>query len=598
MTKNKKMIILCAIIIAVVLIICTVILVLALNTDMFKSKNELLSNYIVKNVEYISEAATKLGDIDNNSMLDGKKYTSTTNIKLNYTSNVSTNDENKDNSINNYTCVMEGKTDNTKNYDYQDIKIMDNQSEEKAHLEYLKDDNNYGIKLSDLFNQYISVDNNNLSQVYEKVTNGDSTYIPDNIPELKELGESIQFTEEEKSVLENKYGDILKNQFEIGNITKENNKIINVNEKDIKTTSYTLTLTREEINDIFLKLLEEVKQEDIILSKLDKLDEVLNFYNTIVNSNETSNLKGDFVSKVEKTIKNINETNIGQEETEVIVYVKGKNVLRTQINYPEYELDIDCSENEYIRLTTQKIATSESNTYTVTYNDNETKLDIKNNKNGDVEELEISETMQASENDMQNDIVIIHSKGTNRTSVTINREINFVDELSDLPEVKEEDKIKLNDLDKETTSKLVDRIKGAANEKIKATFVNNEKEDFNTILKAVGILKESQTIESTGITETEKNRYNSQFEILQGEDLNGENIITSLKAIQKHISGIEVASNTKLKIKLEKNKANEEVFNQLTDFIEANKQMIYNVKIEYDENGIAKYMVLDLVIEE
>ena len=42
-------------------------------------------------------------------------------------------------------------------------------------------------------------------------------------------------------------------------------------------------------------------------------------------------------------------------------------------------------------------------------------------------------------------------------------------------------------------------------------------EDIAKVLQVIGIMKEEQVLQA-GITQTERNRFNSQFEILQGEN--------------------------------------------------------------------------------
>ena len=108
-------------------------------------------------------------------------------------------------------------------------------------------------------------------------------------------------------------------------------------------------------------------------------------------------------------------------------------------------------------------------------------------------------------------------------------------------------------------------------------------EDVGELGKAMGLIKEQDTIEANGITETEKSRFNSQFEILQGEDLKSDTILDLIDAIQDNLVDLEVISNTELKLKLDRLDKNEEVATTLSAFIEENKNKIYNAKVEYDE---------------
>lgn len=598
MSKKKRIAIISIIVAIIVLIIITTLVVLYLNTDIFKSNQSLFIKYIMQNADNIDNTVQNLEN--NNNILDNKKYTSTTNVKLNYTENTGTSSESSKNSINHYSLLMEGKTDKEAGYNFQNIKVLENNEEEKMHLEYIQDNNTYGIKFSDLFNQYILVDNYNLKDVYKNINENTTeiSSVPDSIPDLENLKEALKFSREESDSLKEKYKNILEVEFQKGKITKKTNQIITVNGQDIKTTAYSINLTIEQINNIYLKLLEEIKQDDIILSKLDNINKILNSYSLVINSNKQVSLKETYVKKIQKRIDEINKTNIGQEETQIIVYTKNKDTIRTQINYPDYEINLDFLKNQYVQLKIQKIDAIETKTITLNYNDTAVELGIDENKDGKVKGVNISKTTQTDGNNIKDNIIIKYENGTNKIEANVDRNITLMDELKDIPEIKEESKIKLNDLDKDTTKQLIEKINSAITEKINTTFVNNEKEDFNKILKTIGIIQDVQTIEATGgVTESEKNRYNSQFEILQGENLTGENIISSLQAAQNSINGIEVVSNTELKVNLERNKKNEAVVNQLIDFVKEKSQVKYNVKIEYDENGLAKYIVLNLVTE-
>jgi len=180
--------------------------------------------------------------------------------------------------------------------------------------------------------------------------------------------------------------------------------------------------------------------------------------------------------------------------------------------------------------------------------------------------------------------------GTNKIETYIEQKINLTDKLIDLPKINNNNAIKINDLDKEATKELVNRIKIALNQKIDTTFVNNEREDFVSILKVLGIKRDIQEIQPIGVTDAERDRYNSQFDILQGENLKGKDIITAINAIKGNINKIDIISDTELKIKLVKLKSNsnDDVVKQLIEFLEKNSDKVYNIKIDYDENGLAQ----------
>lgn len=118
-----------------------------------------------------------------------------------------------------------------------------------------------------------------------------------------------------------------------------------------------------------------------------------------------------------------------------------------------------------------------------------------------------------------------------------------------------------------------------------------EQQDLIEILKTIGIVKENQVIETIGITETERNRYNSKFEILEGQNLESTKIFTILEAIKDNLVGYEVVSGTELRLNIDRYENKQEALTTLNTFFEENKNRKYNITIEYDEttglvNGI------------
>lgn len=57
---------------------------------------------------------------------------------------------------------------------------------------------------------------------------------------------------------------------------------------------------------------------------------------------------------------------------------------------------------------------------------------------------------------------------------------------------------------------------------------------------------------------------------------------------------MKVVSNEELKLELDKTKGNEEISEVLKEFLSKDKNATYNIKIEYDENKLAKYINLTI----
>ena len=145
----------------------------------------------------------------------------------------------------------------------------------------------------------------------------------------------------------------------------------------------------------------------------------------------------------------------------------------------------------------------------------------------------------------------------------------------------------------------MNKITTATEEKINQLKETIKIDDLTKVLNAIGVVKEKDNIEGQGISETEKNRFNSQFELLKAENLEKKDVINMIDIIKNNLIGIEVTSNTTLKLKISRNEYNEEISQTLTKYIENMKNEKYDISIEYDEQtGLVKYVVLNIVDQD
>lgn len=591
MPRKKRRTIIIVSIVLVIAIIATALALLYLNTDMLKSNQTLFMKYIGKNVENLDKNISDIGNKEINSLLEQNKYTSNTDIKVNYTQDIGTTSENTDNVINQLKINAEGQTDKANGYQYQDIKLLQ-EGNEVFRVEYIQNDNTYGLRFSDLFKQYILVDNANLKDLYQKMGYSEEQVeeTPDQINWQSDFLDMFTLTENEKQNLQNKYIGILVEGISKENFSKQLDVTITIDGKSVYTNSYTLTLTKEQLNNIYINILEELKQDEIILGKIENIQNKIN----------NSNLKDEFISDIENTIDEINKNNIGQDETKIIVYENQKNTVRTEIKTTDYEISLDCLKEEdgnYMQLDVNKKDKEEK--ITLKNATNELNLEISDTEGTNTKTTRLTQKTKAEGEKCSRNSIATYNDGSNKVEATIQENMQVVNEFEEAVSLDNTNSIKLNDLEGEELGGILDKVQVALKEKMDQLATTISQEDLTTILKSLGIMQEEQKIEATGVTEIEKNRFNSQFEMLKGENLKGESILSLIEAIKGNLTNFEVVSNTELKLKIEKNNSNEEIANTLTTFIEENKNKDYNVDIEYDdETGLINYIVLTIVTKQ
>lgn len=603
--KKRRAIIIVSIILVIIIIVVALAL-LYLNTDMFKSNDTLFAKYIGQNVENIEALYKEIGKSEYQDLLQQSKYTTETQVKVNYAENIGTSSESTQNSINLLKLKINGQTDHSNNYNYQDIRLLNNERE-VSKVVYIQKDNLYGIQFSDLFEQYILVENGKMREVLKKAgyTEEELAEIPNQIEfDFHEFIDILNFSEEEKQSLKTKYLDVINHNISKENFSKQTNQVVQIDGKNINTNAYILTVTIEQLNNIYIQMLEEVKQDEIILAKIDKLQSLLEKYQNEEIAEE-NNMRNQFQKNIEELIADITKNNIGKEEAKIIVYESNQVTVKTTIQNPNYEIDLEVlsyPSQDFVQVSYKNTTAGKEQDKDVIYrkSDEEANVYVKNNQNGKIQEYSILTSEKIENNSCDRNITVKCEDESNRVEANITQRINIVNQFEKQVVLDSQNSINLNELEEEEVKTVLDRINTEVSKKmdeIASTVIKTE--DLWEVIEATGLVKRQQVLQAMGVTETERNRFNSKFEILQGEDLQSEEILNMMEAIKDNLIDMEVVSNTELKLKLDQSNKNEEIATTISSFIEENKNRAsYNIKVEYDEiTGLVSDLLLTMVIE-
>ena len=260
MTKKKRMTILIAVVVLIVLILVAAFVLLYINTDMFKSSKTLFVKYMEKNLSNIQEIERTLTGSVYDDSLQGSPYTTTTDVKVSYTQGNGTTGENSQNIINQLSVNVDGQTDPNSQYNYQIATLMNN-GEQAAQVEYLQNGNTYGIRFSDLFNQFLLVDNSNLQDLLSKVgyTNEQLENVPNTI-DFENDKNSLMFSNDELASLQEKYKQLFVDNVSSQSFSNQKNQTIQIDDKNVSTNVYTVEMTKEQLNNMYINILEEFKK--------------------------------------------------------------------------------------------------------------------------------------------------------------------------------------------------------------------------------------------------------------------------------------------------------------------------------------------------
>lgn len=616
MPRKKRIALAIAIPSIIVIIIIITGILLYLNTDMFKSNKTLFFKYFGKNSENIKEIEEIFESTEYEKNLQNNKYTDDINIKVNYTNNLQTTSEDNSNTINNVKLLIKGEEDKNNKYSYKDFKLekdkniatnTENQSSSEnsnesnnkeqniMEVEYIKNDNNYGIRFSDLFKQYLLVENNNLKDLFRKI--GYSEQELENVPDSIEINDitlsDIKFTEDEIKQLSEKYSEIINKKVSKEKFEKNSKQVITINEKNITTNAYILKLTNEELNNLYVDLLESLKQDEIILNKIESIQNKINSIN--INSSESKDLKESFTEEIDLQIEKINKTNIGNQETKIIVYENSGKTIRTAIQGKDYEINFDyinTQDEKNIELIVKK---DEIETYNIKLKKDKDgiKLDIYSNDETNPIKISLEQNKNESDKKCSNNINLKYENANSKLEVSAEQEINIVDNFENENTLNDQNSILLNGLEKEQLQAVLNQVSEEVQQKINSISEEVKINDIQEILEELGIINKQQNIEAGGITETEKNRFNSKFEILKGEELDNENVLKVVEAVKDNIINAQVDTNEEIKIEISRNESNQDIEKSLEEYIKKEKDKKYDIKIEYDENTeLVKYIIM------
>lgn len=593
MTKKKRRLLVISIIISIIVILLITFIILYLKTDMFKSNQTLFLKYLGKNADIINSLQT------DTSSEKYDIYASQSEIKVNYSTNIGTTSESTDNSINQLKLKIDGQTDRQSKYDYKKIQLLKQDNPEMT-VEYANNDNIYGIHFSDLFDQYITAENSNVKELAKKVGYPDeiTANMPDSINFNLENLERIQLTNEEIELLKEKYVELISINTTKENFNKEKSSILKINNNNIVANVYSLNLTKEQLNSLYIKILENIKQDEIILNKI---NEIQNIYNEITLGNSKNiNIKEQIEQKIDTKIRRISENNIGNEPTKIMVYESNGQTIRTTIQLPDSEITMDYligDEETYINISNNKKEEVITN-ITFEINQNSRKIIIEDNREGEPKMLTYQVIRESQENKITNKCAVMYQDKTQKAEVNIMKNIEQKQKIDNQVKLDNTNSINLTALDEEGIKQITNQVKSGVNEKVKQVKESIKFEDITTMLKNIGIIRDQEILNSNGITEVERIRFNSKFELLQGDNKKAEDVNNVINTIKDNIINAQIASNQELKVEISREKNNQEIVKILQDFFTKDRYAEYNIKVEYDENKLVKYLNVTIVERE
>ncbi len=590
MPRKKRRVILVSVIVVILIIISAILIALYATTDMFKSNDVLFNKYASQLIDNMKIMFNEDNMSEMEDILSRNKLASNSTGKIEYTENGNT-----DNPINNVQIKISGQDEESTGYKYRDFQISQNE-DILLGAEYIEENNIAGVRLNGI-RQFLST---NAPNEGNSELNTVNRLLNTNIQEI------LGLNSEEIETLKNKYIGILVNNISTASYSKQKGVVLEINGTQYNTNVYTITITKEQFNNIYIQILEEMQKDEIILSKIESIDNKINEYYSLTQSWETSNLKQQFIDKISETIEEIKNTNIGNDQRTISVFETNGTAISFSIDTEEYFAGVDVvntNENNFINiLGNEKVEENEKensfdlkiqktplqNDETITIN-----YDIVEEGEKTTNEFTVSRKMEQTK--VNNNISISRSVGENNINISIEDVIDIVNDFEEREELTEENNVILENLNDEQKESVINNIRQNITEQLnrfQAVVPTDRIEDMLVGLKLME--EKAETISNEGITEAERTRFNSDFELYVGEDVEKERLKELMNVVKGNLKEIRISQYEEnsyadekepleYRLGIERGKDNSELAERFIEYIDEKLNQNCSVRLEYDE---------------
>lgn len=591
--KSKKIFAIIASIIVLLIIIGIVLSVLYVKTDFLKSSKVLFSKYMQQNITIFNELqSTTISDAYKN-IKSNDKYESNTNFKVEYSEGGEVS-----NPINDLSMKINTQKDAEDKYVYTDAQVL-LKDEEYLQIELIKEEEIYGIRFSDVVKQFLTIrDDENLQEVVDDL--GLDIKVANDFMDMLDGKEIVKekISGEKIRELQTKCLNLLmQNMDKVGTYSKLRNSMITVNNQTIKANAYTITLSKDQVKNIIIEILNNIKTDNEINALIKEFE---------IYSMQEQN---QFAKQIEDIISQIKESQkIG--DLKVTVYERKGITVRTSIEMGVNNIIIESSsENGKAEvkiqsnvLNSEKVNQKNIEIVKTNTENQETFNIILDILDGDEKQtINVSNDLQLNADTANIMTRFSYDKDILTVSLVIDNEIKVNDSIQKNMKTDKTNNIVLNELNKESRINIINIVK----EKTSQKFI----ERIELLEKELGLSTESQTeenAEENTMSEVDVNRFNAKFEFYTGDAVTSENVKTLLEVVKSNIKSVEFPtivsegsglsqSNTEtIKLNIEKDTENIELINTVLEKIKDNRK--YKVQITYNNtDGLIDYITISEV---
>lgn len=551
--KNTKILLILIIIIVIIILAGVGILVFA--TDIFKSDKEMFFKYMAD-----------IGDSKKGFIDDGlkqyfeKKNNTPYNDEGEFSVNISSdNEQKKFENVNNFNISFSGQVDTANSKAAQNISL-NYSNDVKFPINYKQIENKIGLQTKYVGSKFVAIETEKLNKFSEDLDDVES--YGETVDKLQKMGK-VELTEDEKSHIKDTYITVINQQL-------EKDKFSKVKESDM--SGYKLSLTGTDLQNVLVKLLETLKNDQ---TTVDKLNEYLKIQK---NSAKIT------ASQIDDAIKSIkDDTDFSDKNFEIAVYQKNRDVCKLVIETTEgtiaIEKKIEGNQQNIVVSYEMKEDKKSKISFSANFENLESLQNIKENYELIMSLPEVAESSTTT--DVDSEVVVYKYNFSN--------DVNFTDSAT-VEDFSSDNSLMLTDYDSDQVSSflnaVVERISEVNEQQMGQLGLEASENPIVNIIPSIGLYLENMNVlnqVNSNMSEAEINNFNQKFEAYESTNLKGVTVKGLLSTISLNNQSEETSNEIKeINYNGEEYEASEQNITLIKGEIDTEKS--YRVEFEKDQD--------------
>lgn len=549
--KNTKILLILIIIIVIIILAGVGILVFA--TDIFKSDKEMFFKYMAD-----------IGDSKKGFIDDGlkqyfeKKNNTPYNDEGEFSVNISSdNEQKKFENVNNFNISFSGQVDTANSKAAQNISL-NYSNDVKFPINYKQIENKIGLQTKYVGSKFVAIETEKLNKLSEDLDDVES--YGEMVDKLQKMGK-VELTEDEKSHIKDTYITVINQQL-------EKDKFSKVKESDM--SGYKLSLTGTDLQNVLVKLLETLKNDQ---TTVDKLNEYLKIQK---NSAKIT------ASQIDDAIKSIkDDTDFSDKNFEIAVYQKNRDVCKLVIETTEgtiaIEKKIEGNQQNIVVSYEMKEDKKSKISFSANFENLESLQNIKENYELIMSLPEVAESSTTTDVDSE---VVVYK---------FSNDVNFTDSAT-VEDFSSDNSLMLTDYDSDQVSNflnaVVERISEVNEQQMGQLGLEASENPIVNMIPSIGLYLGNRNVlnqVNSNMSEAEINNFNQKFEAYESTNLKGVTVKGLLSTISLNNQSEETSNEIKeINYNGEEYEASEQNITLIKGEIDTEKS--YRVEFEKDQD--------------